>query len=50
MINEQNADYIKLSGTTSFVSNRSRGPGSSHYRGFTIKLLRTTVGRTPLDE
>jgi hypothetical protein len=26
------------------------GPGPSHYRGFTITLRHTTVGRTPLDE
>jgi hypothetical protein len=25
-------------------------PGSPHYRGFTIKLRHTAVGRTPLDE
>ena len=27
-----------------------RGPGPSHYRGFTITLRHTTLGRTPLDE
>jgi hypothetical protein len=27
-----------------------RGPGSPHYRGFTIILRHTTLGRTPLDE
>ena len=26
------------------------GPGPPHYRGFTITLRRTTLGRTPLDE
>jgi len=26
------------------------GPGTSHYRGFTITLRHTTLGRTPLDE
>jgi hypothetical protein len=26
------------------------GPGPPHYRGFTIKLRHTTLGRTPLDE
>jgi hypothetical protein len=26
------------------------GPGPPHYRGFTITLRHTTVGRTPLDE
>jgi hypothetical protein len=26
------------------------GPGSPHYRGFTITLRHTTLGRTPLDE
>jgi hypothetical protein len=26
------------------------GPGLSHYRGFTITLRHTTLGRTPLDE
>jgi hypothetical protein len=28
----------------------SSGPGSLHYRGFTITLRYITVGRTPLDE
>jgi len=27
-----------------------RGPGSPHYRGITITLRHTTLGRTPLDE
>jgi hypothetical protein len=26
------------------------GPGPPHYRGFTITLRHTTLGRTPLDE
>ena len=26
------------------------GPGPPHYRGFTITLRNTTIGRTPLDE
>jgi hypothetical protein len=26
------------------------GPGPPHYRGFTMTLSYTTVGRTPLDE
>jgi hypothetical protein len=26
------------------------GPGSPHYRGFTITLRHTILGRTPLDE
>jgi hypothetical protein len=26
------------------------GPGSTHYRGFTITLRHTTLGRTPLGE
>jgi len=26
------------------------GPGPSHYRGFTITLRHTTLGRNPLDE
>jgi hypothetical protein len=26
------------------------GPGLPHYRGFTITLRHTTLGRTPLDE
>jgi len=26
------------------------GPGRSHYRGFTIQLRHTTIGRTPLEE
>jgi hypothetical protein len=26
------------------------GPGPPHYRGFTIILRHTTLGRTPLDE
>jgi hypothetical protein len=26
------------------------GPGPRRYRGFTLTLRRTTVGRTPLDE
>jgi len=26
------------------------GPSSPHYRGFTIRLRHTTLGRTPLDE
>jgi hypothetical protein len=36
-----------------FLSNGSTtpsGPGPPHYRGFTITLRHTTLGRTPLDE
>jgi len=31
------------------ATNRS-GPGPPHYRGFTITLKHTTLGRTPLNE
>ena len=30
--------------------NSPSGPGSPHFRGFTIALRHTTHGRTPLDE
>jgi hypothetical protein len=39
-------DNILFSNGTS----ESRWPGPPHYRGFTITLGHTTVGRTPLDE
>ena len=32
------------------MAHQPSGPGSPHYRGFTITLRHTTVGRTPLDE
>jgi hypothetical protein len=38
---------------TNFFSNDATapsGPGPPHYRGFTITLRQTTLGRTPLDE
>jgi hypothetical protein len=30
--------------------NNTSGPRPPHYRGFTITLRHTTLGRTPLDE
>ena len=37
--------------TTNFCGPTAHSePGPPHYRGFTITLRHTTVGRTPLDE
>jgi hypothetical protein len=37
--------FFSVYGTTA-----PNGPGAHHYRGFTITLRHTTLGRTPLDE
>ena len=41
----RNTPFFYLHGATTLS-----GPGSSHYRGFTIAIRRITIGRTPLDE
>jgi hypothetical protein len=40
-----NKNYFSPHGSTA-----PNGPGPPHYRGFTITLRHTTLGRTPLDE
>ena len=35
---------------SSKVRQPTSWPGSAHYRGFTITLMKTTLGRTPLDK
>jgi hypothetical protein len=45
--------YSKWDGYVNFFFHGARapsGPGPPHYRGFTITLIHTTLGRTPLDE
>jgi hypothetical protein len=41
-----------VNNTVKFFSNRATvlGPGPPHYRSFTITLIHTTLGRTPLDK
>jgi hypothetical protein len=36
--------------STPHSATASSGPGPPHYRGLTITLRHTTLGRTPLDE
>ena len=33
-----------------YATTATNGPGPPHYRGFTMKLRHTALGRTPLDE
>ena len=39
-----------LNASSSHVATAPSGPGPPHYRGFTITLRYTTLGRTPLDD
>jgi hypothetical protein len=47
---KKNAFYITLGTFFLQIAQVPSGPGPTHYRGFTITLGHTTLGRTPLDE
>ena len=51
MHNEEVRDWLTSTGIL-FCHGETApsGPGPPHYRGFTIPLRHTTLGRTPLDE
>jgi hypothetical protein len=43
-------EILKSSTFCFYGATTSSGPGAPHYRGFTITLRHTTLGRTPLDK